>query len=48
MSMKKIKAMFAALKANREEKRRQRFEEILADNQKVAELQIELSGFVSL
>jgi hypothetical protein len=40
--------MYAAWQARREEKRRQRFEEIRADNQRVAELQVELSGYVSL
>lgn len=45
--MKKVKEMLAAWKVKREEKRRQRHEETSRSNHETAELQIELSGFVS-
>ena len=45
--MKKMKAMYAAWKTKREEKRRQRHEETSRLNHEAAELQIELSGYVS-
>lgn len=46
--MKKVKAMYAAWKAKREEKRRQWREEMSRSNHEAAELQVEFSGFVSL